>query len=229
MMANGILQRKEVGTAEDCLHVLREKFSFLFEEELILDMCRSGKLRQFQEGDLILDIGQILTHMPVVIAGSIKIMREDADGNELLLYYLEPGDTCAATLSCCSRAGKSSLKAVAEAQGRILMIPIEKMEQWMIHFKSWRNFVLESYNTRLNEMLDAIDNLAFNNMEDRLKKYLKDKVLITKDPKLQITHFQISGELNSSRVVISRLMKKLEMDGFLLQQRNYVEVKEFMR
>lgn len=228
-MTDALEKKKGGEAAGDCLHILHEKFSFLFEEELIQDMCRSGSLRHYQEGQLILDIGQMLTHMPVVIAGSLKIMREDAEGNELLLYYLEPGDTCAATLSCCSKPGRSSLKAVAETQGRILMIPIEKMEQWMIHFKSWRNFVLESYNTRLNEMLDAIDNLAFNNMEDRLKKYLKDKVLITKDARLQITHFQISAELNSSRVVISRLMKKLEMDGFLLQHRNYVEVQEFMR
>ena len=98
----------------------------------------------------------------------------------------------------------------------------------MVKYKSWRGFVLDSYNIRMNEMLDAIDNLAFNNMEERLYKYLREKVMITKESKIHITHFQIANELNSSRVVISRLMKKLENEGLVIQHRNYVEVKEFM-
>jgi CRP/FNR family transcriptional regulator len=80
----------------------------------------------------------------------------------------------------------------------------------------------------MNEMLDAIDNLAFNNMEERLYKYLRDKVMVTKASKLHITHFEIANDLHSSRVVISRLIKKLENEGLVTQHRNYVEVKEFM-
>ena len=98
----------------------------------------------------------------------------------------------------------------------------------MVKYKSWRGFVLDSYNIRMNEMLDAIDNLAFNNMEERLYKYLRDKVMVTKVSKLHTTHFEIANDLHSSRVVISRLMKKLENEGLVIQHRNYVEVKEFM-
>lgn len=211
-----------------CYNKLYEKFQFLFEPELINEICKTGMIKTYKEGSILMEIGQTLSHMPLVITGSVKVMKEDKEGNELLLYYLELGDTCAVTLSCCTKPSKSSIKAIAESDAEILFIPVEKMEEWMVKFKSWRGFVLDSYNVRLNEMLDAIDNLAFNNMEERLYKFLRDKVMVTKESKLHITHFQIANELHSSRVVISRLMKKLENEGLVIQHRNYVEVKEFM-
>lgn len=212
----------------ECYNKLHEKFQFLFEPELINEICKSGAVKIYKEGSTLMEIGQTLTHMPLVISGSVKVMKEDKEGNELLLYYLELGDTCAVTLSCCTKPSKSNIKAIAESNAEILFIPIEKMEDWMVKYHSWRGFVLDSYNVRLNEMLDAIDNLAFNNMEERLYKFLRDKVMVTKESKLHITHFQIANELHSSRVVISRLMKKLENEGLVIQHRNYVEVKEFM-
>lgn len=211
-----------------CFNNLHEKFQFLFEPEFINEICKTGMVKTFKEGSILIDIGQVLTHMPLVISGSVKVMKEDKEGNELLLYYLELGDTCAVTLNCCTKPSKSTIKAITESDTEILFIPIEKMEEWMIKFKSWRAFVLESYNIRMNEMLEAIDNLAFNNMEERLYKYLRDKVMITKISKLHVTHYQIANDLHSSRVVISRLMKKLENEGLILQHRNYVEVKEFV-
>ncbi|MBK8624110.1 MAG: Crp/Fnr family transcriptional regulator [Saprospiraceae bacterium] len=211
-----------------CYNKLHEKFQFLFEPELINEICKTGMVKTYKEGSVLMEIGQTLSHMPLVITGSVKVMKEDKEGNELLLYYLELGDTCAVTLSCCTKPSKSTIKAITESDAEILFIPVEKMEEWMVKFKTWRGFVLDSYNVRMNEMLDAIDNLAFNNMEERLYKYLRDKVMITKESKLHITHFQIANELHSSRVVISRLMKKLENEGLVIQHRNYVEVKEFM-
>jgi CRP/FNR family transcriptional regulator len=215
--------------SEACLKKLEERFQFLFELALIKEMCRYGQIKNFGEGSLIMDVGETLTHMPLVISGSIKIMKEDRDGNELLLYYLELGDTCAVTLSCCTKPSKSSIKAITESDAEILFIPVEKMEDWMGKYTSWRAFVLESYNQRLNEMLDAIDNLAFNNMEERIYKYLRDKAMVNREPKLQVTHAEIATDLHSSRVVISRIMKKLENDGKIKQHRNFVEVREFMR
>ncbi|MBK7637141.1 MAG: Crp/Fnr family transcriptional regulator [Saprospiraceae bacterium] len=211
----------------NCFEKLTEKFQYLFEPELIRDMCNSGGTKSYKEGTILMEIGQTLTHMPLVITGSVKIMKEDKDGNELLLYYLELGDTCAVTLSCCTKPTKSSIKAVTETDAEILFIPVEKWKSgWC--FTKPGGFVLDSYNYRMNEMLDAIDNLAFNNMEERLYKYLRDKVMVTKVSKLHTTHFEIANDLHSSRVVISRLMKKLENEGLVIQHRNYVEVKEFM-
>lgn len=213
---------------KSCIEKLTEKFQYLFESELIAEICNSGEIKKYKEDTVLMEIGQTLTHMPLVISGSVKILKEDKDGNELLLYYLELGDTCAVTLSCCTKPSKSSIKALTETAAELLFIPVEKMEEWMVKFKSWRSFVLESYNYRMNEMLDAIDNLAFNNMEERLYKYLRDKVMVTKTSKLHITHFEIANDLHSSRVVVSRLMKKLENEGLVIQHRNYVEVREFM-
>lgn len=210
-----------------CYNRLKEKFEYLFEPELINEICESGIQKKFKENDMIMDIGQIVAHMPLVINGSIKIFTEDEEGNELLLYYLELGDTCAVTLNCCTRAAKSSVRAIAETDTELLMIPVEKMEEWMVKYQKWRGFVLDSYNTRLNEMLSAIDNLAFHNMEDRLKSYLKDKVWVTKNEELKITHYQIANDLNSSRVVISRLMKKLERDGLIEQGRNKIQILKY--
>lgn len=211
-----------------CITKLQDKFQYIFEEELIAELCKYGTFKSYVEGKLIMDIGEILTNIPLVISGCVKVLKEDKDGNDLLLYYLEYGDTCAVTLNCCTKPSKSSIKALTESDAEILFIPVEKMEEWMIKYKSWRGFVLDSFSIRMNEMLEAIDTLAFNNMEERLYKYLRDKVMITKESKLHITHFQIANELHSSRVVISRLMKKLENEGLVIQFRNYVEVKEFM-
>lgn len=176
---------------------------------------------------MLMDIGQTITHMPLIVSGSIKILTEDKDENELLLYYLEVGDTCAMTLNCCSRSAKSNIRAVTEAPSEVLFIPVEKMEEWMVKFSSWRNFVLESYNTRLQEMLTAIDSLAFDDLEKRLYKYLQDKVIINKNPVLNITQSDVARDLNSSRVVISRLLKKLHLDKKINYSRNQIEVFNF--
>ncbi len=207
-----------------CYNTLKDRFEFLFEPQLINELCQSGKLQKFKEDDLLIDIGQKITHMPLVISGSVKIMREDEAGNELLLYYLELGDTCAVTLSCCTKSAKSSIRAVAETHSEMLFLPVEKMEEWMIRYPSWRNFIMDSYHSRLAEMLEAVDNLAFNNMEERLFKYLKDKMWAQKNESLNVTHYQIAQDLNSSRVVISRLMKKLEKDSKIKQSRNKVTI-----
>lgn len=217
----------EALTNPDCYKQLHDRFQYLFEDELIKEMCNSGDLKKIPVDTLLMDIGQTITHMPLIVTGSLKVMTEDEKGDELLLYYLELGETCAMTLNCCSKASKSAISAITEEPSEVLFVPVEKMEEWMVKYKTWRNFVLESYNSRLNEMLEAIDNLAFHNMEERLTKYLRDKAMVNHSSELKVTHFQIAADLHSSRVVVSRLMKKLEMDGIIKQHRNRVEFLEF--
>jgi len=203
---------------------LTEAYSFIFEKELIEEMAEVGHLKSIKEGEKIIEIGDFVTHMPLLISGAIKILREDKDGDELLLYFLERGDTCAMTLSCCLGETKSEIRAVAEKSTEIIMIPIEKMEEWIAKYKTWRHFVFESYHSRLTEMLDTIDTIAFLNMDERLMRYLQDKAKINQNELLQVTHQDIAYDLHTSRVVISRLLKKLKLEGKIELQRNSIKV-----
>ncbi len=207
-----------------CYNKLHERFEFLFEPKLINEICQFGNLRIFKPDEEIIDIGGLITHMPLVISGSVKVMTEDKNGDELLLYYLELGDTCAVTLNCCTKKAKSTIRAISETESELLFIPVEKMEDWMIKYKTWRNYVLDSYNVRLNEMVSAIDNIIFNSMEERIEKYLRDKAWITKSATLNISHQDVANDLHSARVVVSRVMKKLENNNVIRQLRNKIIV-----
>lgn len=206
------------------LQELKDAYGFLFEEELINEIAVTGVLKTAKEGEIIMDINDYITSMPLLLEGAIKILREDKDGNELLLYFLERGDTCALTLSCCLGQTRSEIRAVAERDTQYIMIPVGKIEEWTAKYKSWRNFVFESYHSRLTEMLETIDTIAFMNMDERLLRYLQDKAKINQSEALQVTHQQIAYDLNTSRVVISRLLKKLEMDNKIHLQRNQIIV-----
>lgn len=203
---------------------LRDAYHFIFEEELIQEMVKFGTFREIKAGETIIDIGEYVKSMPLLLEGAIKVLREDKDGDELLLYFLERGDTCAMTLSCCLGQTRSEIRAIAEKDTHLVMIPIEKMEEWTSRYKSWRNFVFESYHSRLSEMLDTIDTIAFLNMDERLMRYLQDKAKINSSEQIQVTHQEIAYDLHTSRVVVSRLLKKLEIEGKIGLQRNCIMV-----
>lgn len=208
------------------LQKLKDAYHFIFEEELLQEIYDCGIYKLVPEGGKLMEIGDYVTSMPLLLGGAVKILREDKEGDELLLYFLERGDTCALTLSCCIGKTKSEIRAVAEMDTEIVMIPIEKMEEWTSKYKTWRNFVFESYHTRLREMLETIDTIAFMNMDQRLMRYLQDKAKINQSEELNVTHQKIAYDLNTSRVVISRILKKLELEEKIRLQRNYILVLE---
>ncbi len=203
---------------------LIQSYGHLFERELLEEINQVGTFKEIPEGYKLIEIGEYIRSMPLLISGAIKVIREDSEGDELLLYFLERGDTCAMTLSCCIGQTKSEIRAVAELDTKLVMIPIQKMEEWTGKYRSWRNFVFESYHSRLMEMLEAIDSIAFMNMDERLLKYLGDKVKVTQDKMVHTTHQEIAYELHTSRVVISRLLKNLEKLGKIKLHRNNIEV-----
>ncbi|TBW28895.1 Crp/Fnr family transcriptional regulator [Gramella sp. KN1008] len=203
---------------------LKEAYGFLFEKELLNEIDEVGTIKRMKAGETIIEIGDYVTGMPLLINGAIKILREDEDGDELLLYFIERGDTCAMTLSCCLGQSKSEIRAVAETDTTFVMIPVAKMEEWTSRYKTWRNFVFQAYHARLSEMLDTIDAIAFLNMDQRLMRYLRDRAKIKGDDLIQSTHQEIAYDLHTSRVVISRLLKKLEMEGKISLQRNQIKV-----
>jgi len=206
------------------IKLLKDSYQEYFENDLLYEIAQVGTLKDVKEGQKLIDIGQYLTGMPLVVSGAIKILREDEDGGELLLYYLEKGDVCSMTLSCFMNNPKSEVRAIAEVDTHLMMIPFQKMEDWTCKYNSWRNFVFESYHKRINELLNTVDTIAFNNMDERLIKYLRKKRRIAKDDIINSTHQEIAYDLHSSRVVISRLLKKLEQMGKIELHRNYLKI-----
>lgn len=194
---------------------LNRIFSGAFALELIEEMVEHSTYVKFKEGDVLIDYNQYIRGIPLLIEGAIKILRDDDDAGELLLYVLEKGESCAVTMSCCVGNAKSEIRAIAEKNGVVAMVPAEKMEEWIRKYHSWRVFVLDSYQARFNELLSAVDNIAFKHMDERLMEYLKKFSDINKSNVIRKTHQEIANELNTSRVVISRLLKALENEGII--------------
>lgn len=210
---------------------MREKlydyYNVIFEPELIEDIIKNGTFKNIKKGELLIDINQVISEIPLLLNGAIKIVRENAKGEELLLYFLERGDTCAISFNNCIRRKRSLVRGIAEKDTEAIFLPISKLDEWLVKYKTWREFVIDSYNIRLDEMIEAIDTLAFMNMDERLHKYLSDKVKVMRDTNLNTTHFQIAQDLNTSRVVVSRLLKQLEIKGKIKLHRNKIEVLDF--
>lgn len=203
---------------------LQQQYGYLFEEALLADIERTALYKKITKGEVIIDIGQAITYMPLLLTGAIKILREDADGDELLLYFLEKGDTCAMTFSCCLGTHKSEIRAVAESDTELLMIPVTQMDVWMGQYKSWQQFILDSYHTRMMELMETVDTLAFMRMDERLMKHLQDKAKVTHDDNIHTTHQEIAIDLHTSRVVISRILKRLEKEDKIKMHRNQIQV-----
>jgi CRP/FNR family transcriptional regulator len=206
---------------------LEEYYNVVFEPELLDEIAEVGTYRFVKENELLLDIGDKFHQIPLMLTGAIKISRETKAGEEIVLYFLERGDTCTITFGSGLQSNKSKVRGVAEKDSEIIFIPVAKLEEWMVKYPSWRSFVIDSYNIRLNEMLEAIDTLAFMKMDQRLFKYLIDKVQIMRSTTLNTTHQEIAVDLNTSRVVISRLLKQLENEGKIKLYRNKIEVVDF--
>ncbi len=206
--------------------VLREKlseyFSEIFEEDLINEIIEVGNLNFIPKGELLIDIGDDLTHIPLIIDGAIKIMLEDQNGEEISLYYLEKGETCAISFVNCIQRNYSIFRGIAEKDTEGIFIPVEKLDEWLVKYKSWRHYIIDSYHYRLIGLVHSIENLAFLNLEDRLIKYLVDKIKIMRSNILKTTHEEIATDIHTSRTVVSRLLKDLENEGKLKLRRNRI-------
>jgi len=211
--------------------IIREKlsdyYSTVFEKELIEEIVEVGFLDKLKSGETLVDIGENMTHIPLILDGAVKIIRQEKEGDELVLYFLEKGDTCAVSFINCINRKKSIFKGIVENDVEAIFVPVERIDDWLAKYKTWRYFIIDSYHFRLIEMVESIDGLAFMNMNQRLLKYLTDKAKINRDVNIEITHQQIANDLNTSRVVITRLLKQLHNDGKVFSTRNKVKVLDF--
>lgn len=212
--------------SEELNTLLEETFGFMFEEELLKEIAASGTYQKLSHDEILMDQGDVMTDMPLILSGAVKILRDDDDGHELLLYFLEPGDTCAMSFSCCMAQKKSKIRAVTEGKVELIMIPATQMDTWLGKYPTWRTFVFDSIRIRMDEFIEAVDSLAFMQLDERLLKYLRDRVKVVGETDLKVTHQQIAYDLNTSRVVVSRLLKRLEKDGKIKIGRSHLQVLE---
>ena len=203
---------------------IKDSVKNLFEPELVEEILQVGKLKTAKEGDVIISIGQPIVYMPIVVEGILKVSMIDDNGKELLMYYLNAADGCAMTFTCCMQEAKSEIQAVAEEDVEMWMIPVEYMDKWMSQYPTWKHFVMRTMQNRFYEMLKALDMVAFNSLDTRLLTYLKEKSSLTGKTVINVSHEQIANDLASSRVVISRMLKKLENDGKVLLYRNQIKL-----
>lgn len=214
-----------MGAKGDITYYLKKHFDH-FEEDLKNEIAKQGELVLFPADELIMDIGQKVEQIPLIVNGIVKVFREDEDDNEIFLYYLEPGEACAITLICSAREGYSKIKAIPVEDTTVIVLPISKLDEWMPKFQSWYFFVMDSYQDRFEELLKVVDAVAFRQMDERLIEYLQKTAEASNSRLIKETQTQIALELNSSREVVGRLLKKLEQQGRVKVSRTQIELLE---
>ncbi|MCC5920584.1 MAG: Crp/Fnr family transcriptional regulator [Cyclobacteriaceae bacterium] len=195
-----------------------------FEPGIKEEIIEEGIVKYIGKNEMLMDVNQPITSIPLLYEGGVKIFREDEDGNELLIYYLESGESCALSLVCSGRDKTSQIKARTLTDSKFIMLPIYKMDLWMTKYRTWYYYVLETYQRRFEELLQTIDSIAFKNMDERLFEYLTNLSETQNSRIINATHQNIADELNSSREVISRLLKKMEQRGLIQLSRNQIEI-----
>ena len=193
----------------------------LFDESLANFIHDNGECKNFALGDVLMKPGQFFKYAMLIVNGRVKLFREGDEGEEFFMYYLDPGNACALSMLCMARNQSSTIMAMALEETAVIMIPIQFMDTLMKNHPSWYHFVIETYRSRFEELLNVVDQIAFKNMDERLAWYLKRQAAAL-GKNLQLTHQQIAQDLNSSREVISRLLKKMEKTGFISMERNII-------
>lgn len=195
-----------------------------FDETLINTLAEIGIVKTFNEGDELMRQGQYFRSTMLIVDGLVKLYREGDDGGEFFVYFIEPGNACALSMVCASQQKTSELMARAMSVGKAIMIPIDKMDHLMLAHRSWYYFVLETYRSRFEELLTVVDAIAFKAMDERLEFYLINQAKSLHTTVLNTTHQEIANDLNSSREVISRLLKKMEQRGIISLHRNQIDL-----
>lgn len=201
-----------------------KKLAEILEPELLKEMQEKSQHMHVPAGEVILEIGQVIRVMPIVTKGSLKVVRENDEGQELLLYYVNANETCAMTFTCCMMQNTSEVRAIAEDDVELLAVPIKLMDEWMSKYPSWKSFVMRTIRVRFNELLKTIDNIAFKKLDIRLVDYLKEKSRSSGSSLINLTHQQIADEMATSRVVVSRLLKQLENQKKVLLYRHQIKL-----
>lgn len=195
-----------------------------FSPDLLAAIDQEASYQTQEAGSVLMRTGQYIKNTVLVVSGTIKIYREDQDGGEFFMYYLHPGQACALSMICATRNEKSQIMAKVVDEVELITIPLAVMDKWMMQHRSWYEFVIETYRNRFEEVLEVIDSIAFRAMDERLEFYLQRHANSCGCNELKLSHQEIASDLNTSREVISRLLKKMEQRGLLKLHRNNIEL-----
>ncbi|HNP34029.1 MAG TPA: Crp/Fnr family transcriptional regulator [Flavobacterium sp.] len=206
------------------MHEPIKKLFSSFSSSLVDDIEKNAVIQDVKAGDILMRTGQYIKNTVLVISGRIKIYREDDNGGEFFMYYLQPGQACAISMICATKNETSQIMAKVVEDAELIMVPLPLMDKWMMQHRTWYEFVIETYRSRFEEVLDVVDNIAFKAMDERLVFYLKRHQEVSNSKVLNLSHQEIAIELNTSREVVSRLLKKMEQKGLLKLHRNQIEL-----
>jgi len=195
------------------LNFLHNKFGITFEVGLLKEIIEFGTYMEVEEGFVLMRPGSFIRFVPIILNGSVKIVRSDADGREALLYYLGEKDSCAMSLTCCLNSRQSEITATTDSPTQLIQVPVHKIEEWMTKYSSWKEYVFMTYQKRFDDLLAAIDQIAFYKLDERCGCTV-----------FNVTHEELGNELATSREVISRLLKQLERLGRVKLSRNKIEL-----
>lgn len=193
--------------------------------ELISKLDDSGILKQFHEGEVIVKENAYSNSIPIIKSGTIRVLRTDEDGREILLYYIQAGESCIMSFLGAIHQDTSKIKAIAEEDTSILFVPIEKVTALIKEYPEWLNYIFRLYHKRFEELLEVVNEVAFKKMDERILNFIQKRVEITGAKTINITHEALANELGTARVVVSRLLKQLEDEGRVQLGRNKITLK----
>jgi len=203
---------------------LRNAFPAFDQSDLVDWMVQQSLQKDFGSDTELLHVGGTVRHIPLVISGSVKVSRQDAEGREIFLYYILPGQTCAMTLSACYKGETSRINAVTQEQSTLILLPAALIHEATRRFPAWQRFAFDSFGSRYDELLYTLESVVFQQLDERLKHYLLEKSAALKTTRLQVSQQQIADDLHASREVISRLIRQFEQKGFLRHARGVIEI-----
>ncbi len=192
--------------------------------EMRAKLLEYGISKIFAEGEVILNENAYINAIPIVTGGSIRVMRSEEDGREILLYYIKSGESCIMSFLGGIHHDTSKVKAVAEEMTHILFIPIDKVMLLIKAYPEWLDYIFKLYHKRFEELLDVVNAIAFKKMDERLLDYLQKKSALSHHSTIHITHEQIANDLGTARVVVSRLLKQMEDEKLVQLGRNKIQL-----
>ncbi len=201
---------------------MKELAAFQSSSEVKRKIASYGITKKFAEGDIIINENAFIRAIPIVLSGCIGVMQTEEDGREMLLYYINPGESCIMSFLGGIHHDTSKVKAIAEESTEILFIPIEKVNELIKENPEWLDYIFRLYHKRFEELLEVVNDVAFKKLDERLISFLRKKSEITKNKTINITHEQLANELGTARVVVSRLLKQMEEQGKLSLGRNKI-------